>query len=401
MLEVAEAQGRIWSAFQALPGEWVSLELASGRVLANDVVAMRTQPPCAMSAMDGFAVRAIDTENDEPLRLIGESRAGAPFSGSIGPGEAVRIYTGAAVPSGADAILIQENAQFDPPTVVVKESVVSGQFVRRQGLDFETGQIGIERGTLLDARHIGLAASMGNTKLCVHRKPHVGIIATGDELHHPGEPLGPGDIISSNTPSLTAMVQAWGGRATDFGIVADNSAALVAALESAKHCDLIVTTGGASVGDFDLVQSATAQAGMALDFWKIRMRPGKPLIFGKLFDKPFLGLPGNPVSAAVCALVFMRGALKKMLAGDPALPMSSAMLEHPLPANDTRQDYIRGNFSDPDKTIVTSADRQDSSMFATFANADVLIVRPPFAPPVAAGERVDIVELPTVLGTRS
>ena len=329
MLSVDEAQKRIWAAFEPLGPEWLPLNQAHGRILSQDLTALRTQPPAAMSAMDGYAVRAQDVQIGQSLKVIGESPAGHPFAGQVCAGEAVRIFTGAVIPNGADAILIQENATAQGASLIPNENVPTGQFVRPAGLDFVKGWTGLFAGTRLGPREIGLAASMGHAFLAVRRKPRIALIATGDELLWPGQQPGPGEIISSNTPALAAMVDGWGGEALDLGIVGDNKDALLDRLRQAACADLIVTTGGASVGDLDLVQDAASQAGMALDFWKIRMRPGKPLIFGKLLNRPFIGLPGNPVSAAVCAIMFMRGALMTMLGLSTAILNSKAELSAP------------------------------------------------------------------------
>lgn len=401
MLDVAEAQARICAAFSVIGTEWVAVGDACGRVLAEDVCAQHDQPPAAMSAMDGYAVRACDVVLGQALSVIGESLAGHPFVGEVSQGQTVRIFTGAVIPTGADAILIQEDATRTDDEVLPQETVATGQFVRPRGLDFTVGWTGLRAGMVMDPRHVGLAASMGHAFLPVRRRPKVALIATGDELRWPGSTPDAGEIISSNTPSLAAMISSWGGDALDLGIVPDQPEPLTRAFHAGAQADLIVTTGGASVGDFDLVQNTAGDAGMALDFWKIRMRPGKPLIFGHLLDRPFLGLPGNPVSAAVCALIFLRGALMTMLGQTTALPIAKVELSEPLPANSIRQDYARGCYADASRQAVFGANIQDSSMFATFAMADVLIVRPPGDPARERGELVDIIDLSRVFGATS
>ena len=397
MIEVKEAQARIYAAVNVGPTEWVPLAAAGGRVLATDVAARRAQPPKAVSSMDGYAVRAADCT--EMLTVKGEMPAGAGLEHTVGPGEAVRIFTGSLIPEGADAVLIQEDAERDGNRLRTTASVTIGDFVRPAGLDFGAGWVGLQKGRLLDPRAVGLAASLGHGWLQVQRRPRVAIMATGNELRMPGETPLAHQITSSNTVALAAMVRNWGGDPIDLGIVADEPGALSTALEQARGADLIVTTGGASVGDHDLVQQVTGEQGMRLDFWKIRMRPGKPLIFGELFAKPFIGLPGNAVSAMVCAIMFLRGAIHRGLGLDPDLPMERARLASDLPANGDRRDFMRARRNNDGSVEV--ADRQDSSMLATMARADVLLVRPPHDRSRATGECMDIIDLCRVLQPRA
>ncbi len=394
MIPVEEALARILEAAPRTGREWVPLASALGRVLAGDLRALRRQPPVAVSAMDGFAVRASDARAGALLRLVGESRAGAGYPGGIGPGETVRIFTGAPLPAGADAVLIQEHARMRAQAVEVCAEVEAGRYIRPAGLDFEEGWLGLAAGTVLDARAVGLAAAMGHGWVPVRRRPRVALLATGDELVWPGSTPGPAQIVSSNSLALAAMVRGWGGEAWDLGIAPDRPEALADALREARGADVVVTTGGASVGSYDFVREAAGGLGLALDFWKIAMRPGKPLIFGRLGGMLFLGLPGNPVSAAVCALVFLRAVLRRSLGLDPALATERARVAAPLPANDERRDYLRAFWRETDTgREVVPADRQDSSMFALFARADALIVRPPHDPPRQPGERVEVVDL--------
>lgn len=401
MLPVAEAQARILAPLRPMPAEWVTLPEALGRVLAQDLLAKRDQPPVAVSAMDGYAVRAVDTE--EPgaaFRLVGEVPAGGAFPGVLGPFEAVRIFTGAPLPAGADAIQIQENATVEGSRVRFTGTVRPGTFVRPAGLDFSLGWKGLAAGTVLDARALGLAAAMGHGWLPVRRKPRVGLLATGNELRWPGETPEGSQIVSSNTVALAGMAAGWGATPVDLGICPDESAALIQRLRDARGLDLLVTTGGASVGDYDLVQGALEAEGLTLDFWKIAMRPGKPLLFGRLGELHVLGFPGNPVSVGVCAIVFLRGALQALLGLEPGLRLGEAALANDLPENDRRQDYLRGFWvSGEEGRRVGTAARQDSSMFATFAAADALVVRPPFDPPRAAGEMVAVVDIARALGS--
>jgi molybdopterin molybdotransferase len=402
MLAVAEAQARIQAAFAPMPVEWLTLDRALGRVLAEDLVARRDQPPVAVSAMDGYAVRAADTtDSGRWLRVTATAAAGGATPPPIGPGEAVRIFTGAPLPAGADAILIQENAEAADGRVRCLLPAERGRFVRPAGLDFGQGWRGLEAGRTLDPLALGLAAAMGHLWLPVHRRPRIGLLATGDELVRPGETPAGNAIVSSNTTALAAFLTVWGGEPVDLGIARDDPASLAAALDRAAGLDALVTTGGASVGEHDLVQQALARRGLELDFWQIAMRPGKPLIFGRLGTVPVLGFPGNPVSSAVCAIVFLRGAIRRALGRDPALPLTGARLATSLPANDQRQDHLRVRLEPgaDGPPWARPAERQDSSMFATLAHADALLVRPPHDPPLPEGAEVRIVRLRDVLLT--
>ncbi len=402
MISVEEARARILATVAQLPAEQVALSGGLGRVLAEDVVARVTQPPVAVSAMDGYAVRSADVARvPVTLAVIGSVPAGARFEGRVGAGQAVRIFTGAPVPGGADAIVIQEDTEAAAGNVTVKEAARAGQYVRPAGLDFRAGDVGVRAGRRLTARDIGLAAAMNVPWLKVHRRPRVAILSTGDELVMPGTPIGVSQIVCSNGISLAALIQACGGEAIDLGIAADNRDALAAMATGARGADILVTTGGASVGEHDLVREVLGQQGLELDFWKIAMRPGKPLIFGRIGGVPMLGLPGNPVSTLVCAAIFLVPALERMqgLAQSDA-PGPSAILATPLPGNDRRQDYLRATLSrrDDGALVATPFERQDSSMLATLAHADCLVVRPPLAPAAAAGALVEILRFPTGLG---
>ncbi len=395
MLPVAEAQARVVAPLRPLPAEWVALPQARGRVLAADLHAKRDQPPVAVSAMDGYAVRAADTaEPGRTFRIVGEAAAGEHGHPPVREGETVRIFTGGALPPGADAIVIQENAERMPDGVRFTASVAAGTFVRPAGLDFRRGWTGLVAGTALDGRALGLAASLGHVWLPVRRQPRIGLLATGNELRWPGETLEGSQISSSNTVMLGAMLAAWGAVPIDLGICPDDGAALAAHAREASGLDLMVTTGGASVGDYDLVQQVLGREGMELDFWKIAMRPGKPLLFGRLHGLPVLGFPGNPVSTAVCAIVFLRAALQSLLGMRVGLRLHEAELATDLGANDQRQDYMRATYEDgATRRRVRIAGRQDSSMLATLAHADALLVRPPHDPPRRDGETVSIVDL--------
>ncbi len=398
MLSVEEAQRRILAAARPTPAEQISLADAHGRVLAEDIAARRTQPPKAVSAMDGYAVRAEDVATvPVTLEIVGYAPAGDAHEGTLGPGHAVRIFTGGPVPDGADAIVIQEDTESDGKTVTVKESAPKGHYVRPAGLDFRAGDVLLPKGRLLSARDVGLAAAMNHPWLMVHRKPRVTILATGDEVVMPGDPLGPNQIVSSNGLGLAAAVRAFGGEPILLGIAPDDRDALGRMASGAAGSDLLITTGGASVGDHDLVQSVLGQQGLEVDFWQIAMRPGKPLMFGHIGGTMMIGLPGNPVSTLVCAMIFVQPALKRMigLAGDDAATVT-ARLAAPLPKNDRRQDYLRATAERDAQggLLVRSFEKQDSSMMAPLAKADCLIVRPPHAEPAPAGATVEVLPMP-------
>lgn len=400
MIPVAEARARVIAAAKKLPAEQIALAGALGRVLAEDVRARRTQPPLPVSAMDGYAVRAADVAKiPATLKVIGTVPAGKAYDGAVGPGQAVRIFTGAPVPAGADTIVIQENTRAADSTVeVIDGQAPKGRFIRPAGLDFREGDVLLPAGRVLTARDVGLAAGMNVPWLKVTRKPRIALLATGDEIVMPGDPVGANQIVSSNALALAAFIVASGGEAIDLGIAPDEEDGLRVMAEGAEGADMLVTTGGASVGDHDLVQRVLGNVGLEVDFWKIAMRPGKPLIFGHIGKTLLLGLPGNPVSALVCATLFLRPAIGAMLgARDIDPPPATAELTDGLPQNDEREDYLRGRISrGPDGRLrVTAFDRskQDSSVFSGLAAADALVVRPPHAPAAKAGDIVAIVPL--------
>jgi molybdopterin molybdotransferase len=397
MLSVAEARARIIAAFHPLGSEQVGLLSALGRVLAADVAARVTQPPAAVSAMDGYAVRADDVVSvPARLRIVGQAPAGGSYDGPVAAGQAVRIFTGGPLPAGADTIIIQEDTAAEGDHVVVREGASRGTYVRAAGLDFKAGDVLLQKGRLLTARDIGIAAAMNVPWLPVTRRPRIAILATGDEVVMPGDPLGPHQIISSNGLSLAAFVTACGGEPIHLGIAPDDRAALQAMAQGAVGADLLVTSGGASVGDHDLVQAALGEAGMKMDFWKIAMRPGKPLMFGTIGATRVLGVPGNPVSSLVCATMFLRPAIDVMLGriAEPE-PPATALLGRDLPENDNREDYLRARLSHDTqgRLVATPFDRQDSSMLSFLSKADCLVVRAPRAPAIKAGATVTIVPL--------
>jgi len=386
LLPVEDALARILADARPKPAEIVPLAQAGGRVLAEDVVARRHQPPFAASAMDGYAVRAADIANiPATLRVIGESAAGRRFDGPVGPGEAVRIFTGAPVPEGADTILIQENARrVDAGTLEALVATEAGRHIRRAGLDFTAGRTVLEAGRALDAGALSLAAAANCPSLPVHGQPAVAILATGDELVEPGMPPGPDQIVSSNNVGVAEIVRRAGGHPVDLGIARDSEAEIGAAIGRARDdgAEIIVTIGGASVGDHDLVHKALTGQGMVLDFWKIAMRPGKPLMFGRLGESFAIGLPGNPVSALVCAHLFLAPLVARLAGRAHADNMRDMRLGADMPANADRQDYVRARAVPVDgEMVATPLDLQDSSMLSALAAANVLIVRPPKASP--------------------
>lgn len=395
LLSVAEALTRVTGGFSLISSEQVALGDGLGRVLAEDVAARLTQPPSAVSAMDGYAVRAADVGSvPVTLKQIGVSQAGQGFPGAVGPGECARIFTGAPLPDGADAIVIQEDTTAVKEQITVMESAQSGADVRPAGLDFSVGDILLKTGAVLSARDLGLAAAMNVPWLRVRRRPRVAIVATGDEVMMPGDPIGADQIVSSNSIALAAIVRVLGGEPLGLGIARDTDASLRQVLSGAKGADVLVTIGGASVGDYDLVQKVMAEDGLDLNFYKVAMRPGKPLIFGRWKDIPVLGLPGNPVSAGVTSAIFLRAAINVMLGiGDGGLGTEKARLGCDVKANGMRQEFMRATLdTDSEGNLVTTPfDRQDSAMMASFASADCLVIRPVDAPSAQAGDIVEIV----------
>jgi molybdopterin molybdotransferase len=399
LISVAEARARVLGQAAPLPAEDVPLVAAHGRVLTADLAARRTQPPAAVSAMDGYAVRADDVAAAPArLRLIGEVAAGHPFDRPIGPGEAARIFTGGVLPPGADTVVVQELAGRDGDAVTIHKPTARGRNVRREGLDFEAGAVLLREGHRLSARDLSLAAAMNHPSVPVHRRPRVAVLATGDELVPPGQTPGHGQIVYSNGFALLALIGSEGAEAIDLGIVPDRLDATIAAVRRARErgADVLVTTGGASVGDHDLVQSAFAAEGMAQSFWKVALRPGRPLMHGRLGAMAVLGLPGNPVSAYVCALLFLVPLLRRLHGrADLGPDTEQAVLGCDLPENDERADYMRAALARaPDgRLVATPFPTQDSSMLAPLAQAGCLLIREPHAPAAAAGNACTIVTL--------
>jgi molybdopterin molybdotransferase len=396
-LSVEEAIAHILNGVIPLDSEQSHLIDAHGRILASDVAARLTQPPFAASAMDGYAVRLADiTTLPATLAVVGEAAAGSGYQATLNPGEAVRILTGAPVPPGCNAIVIQENANRAGPVLTIREGCPDPAHIRPKGGDFTSGQILLHAGRTLDARALTLAAASGHALLSVRRRPRVAILATGDELVPPGTLPGPDQIVSSNPIGLAALVRAFGGEPILLGIAPDNLADIVDHLERASNADIIVTTGGASVGDHDLVGPAFEQLGVKLDFWKLAMRPGKPMLFGRLGRQRLLGLPGNPVSALITARVFLSPLIDALLGkptsqNKPQMALLSAALE----ANGPRQHYMRAVFNDGSGNTPTVApvSNQDSSLLVPLAEANALIVRPPHAPASQKGTSVPVIRI--------
>ncbi|MGE0211844.1 MAG: gephyrin-like molybdotransferase Glp [Parvibaculaceae bacterium] len=396
LLPVDEARARILKGVKPLPHEPVALKDALGRVLAKPLKATRDQPPFDASAMDGYAVRAADAgEAPTRLKLIGSAPAGQRFEGRLGRGEAVRIFTGAPLPPGADAIVIQENADLAGDEVTVRAPAVKGKHIRRRGLDFRRGETVIEAPLRLNPRMIGLSAAMNHAELPVHRKPSVAILATGDELVSPGGSPAPDQIVTSNTSAISSLVRLWGAAPQDLGIARDTMAATAAAIARAEDAHVLVTTGGASVGEHDLVRQTLQALGFRIGFWKIAMRPGKPLMFATRGVQRVIGLPGNPVSAIICARLFLKPLIDRLLGLDEPDVLIEARLASPLFRNDERQDYLRARLGvdAAGRTTVTPFSVQDSSMQRLLASADALIVRPPRDPARKAGAKVKVLKL--------
>lgn len=397
LLSVEDALARILSAVNLQGDEDVAIAEAHGRVLAQDVASRMTQPPFNASAMDGYAVQASDIA-DVPcaLAVIGESAAGTPFEGAVSSGQAVRIFTGGAVPEGADTVVIQENTTREGDAVIVLEGAAAGTFVRPRGFDFSEGDVLLPKGRKLSARDLALAASMNVDALRVRRKPVVAILATGDELVVPGDEPAPGQIISSNPYALAAMIAVAGGEPVRLGIARDTLDSLDERIEAARDADILLTIGGASVGEHDLVQPALIAAGMELDFWKIAMRPGKPLMFGQLGKQCVLGLPGNPVSAIICTRVFLFPVIEKMLGLEAnESGISKGVLAAPLEANGPRQHYMRAMLEQAPagQTQVRPVRSQDSSLLSPLSMSDCLIIREPGAAAAVEGDEVSFLTL--------
>ena len=400
LMPVADALAAILSGAEPLGEELVALEQAYHRVLARDVAARRTQPPQAMSAMDGYAVRAADVaEVNAKLKVIGEVAAGRPFDRAIGKGEAARIFTGGVIPDGADAVVIREDTVTDGDCITITEAAATGRHIRPAGVDFREGDVLLKERSRLTERDLSLAASMNYPELPVRRRPKLALLATGDELVMPGQTPGPGQIIYSNGYALRALARAEGADTIDLGVAADTMEATTAGIRRARDlgADILVTTGGASVGDHDLVKESLEAENVRIAFWKIAMRPGKPMMHGRLGAMRVVGVPGNPVSSYVCTFLFVVP-LIRALSGRKVIhnARESALLGRDVGANDVREDYLRARLEErADGTVVaTPVNHQDSSLLANLAAAQALLIRAPFAPAAKAGSACEIVRLP-------
>ena len=400
LMPVTAALSAVLAGAEPLPEEMVALDAAHHRVLAHDVAALRTQPPQAMSAMDGYAVRSADASSVAArLKVIGEVAAGRPFQKTVGKGEAVRIFTGGVVPEGADAIIIQEDTVVEGGGITITEAAIAGRHLRPAGVDFRKGDVLLTRGTHLTDRDLSLTAGMNYAELPVRRRPKVAILATGDELVMPGSNPGPGQIVYSNGYALRALARQEGAETIDLGIAADSVEATTLGIRRARDsgADILITTGGASVGDHDLVKQSLEAEGVAMAFWRIAMRPGKPMMHGRLGTLRVIGLPGNPVSAYVCGFLFLVP-LIRALSGrtDIHHARETALLGRDVAGNDMREDYLRARLEvrKDGELVATPVDHQDSSLVANLAAARALVIRPPFAPAARAGSGCDILRLP-------
>ena len=394
LIPVSQALDAIFALVSPTDTEEVRLEIAHGRVLARPMQATRAQPPFASSAMDGYAVRFTDAVAGATLLLVGESAAGHGFDGIVGSGEAARIFTGAPVPEGADRVVIQENTTRDGDLVTLTDVPDDGGNIRIAGSDFNIGDA-VEAPRRLNARDLALLASMNLPAVPVHRKPIVAVIATGDELVMPGEAPSPNQIIASNSFGLKAICEAEGADVRLLPIARDDPASLTTVLGLAEGADLIVTIGGASVGDHDIVAQVAGELGLERSFYKVAMRPGKPLMSGRIGDSTLIGLPGNPVSSMVCAHIFIVPALRAMQ-GLPARARvrHQAFLFRPVSQNGPREHYMRASVTITDgQSLIAANSRQDSSLLTVLAEANCLMIRPPNDPARGAGDVIDYLPL--------
>jgi molybdopterin molybdotransferase len=397
LMPVSEALQRVLADAEPLGTERAALTDALGRVLADDLAATRTQPPADVSAMDGYAVRASDVaQAPAKLTVIGEVAAGHPFDGEVMPGQAARIFTGGLLPSGADCVVVQEVTRREGDAVIIERSGIAGRHIRRKGIDFTEGLVLLTRGTRLNDRDLMLAASMNHAAFSVFRRPKVAVIGTGDELVQPGREPAAGEIVYSNGFALTGLAQSEGAEARDFGIAHDSVEAIIAKVREARAwgADVLVTSGGASVGEHDLVRRALSSEGLDLSFWRVALRPGRPMMHGRLGRLQVLGVPGNPVSSYVVSFLFLVPLIRK-LSGRSHVERTpeSALLGRDLPENDEREDYLRAILTEsPDGPVATPVSSQDSSLMAPLSRAGCLLIRPPHAPAARAGSRCAILK---------
>src|SRR4051812_805849 len=399
-MPVADALAAILAGAEPLPEEVIALDTAFHRTLARDLAALRTQPPQAMSAMDGYAVRAADAaDRSARLKVIGEVAAGRPFERRVGAGEAVRIFTGGVIPDGADAVIIQEDIAASGEHITITETAKQGRHIRPAGADFREGDVLLAKGSRLTDRDLSLAAGMNYPELAVHRRPKVAVLATGDELVMPGATPGPGQIVYSNGYAVRALARAEGAETIDLGIAADTIEATTEGIRRAcdAEADILITMGGASVGDHDLVKRSLEAEGVAMAFWRIAMRPGKPMMHGRLGAMRVIGLPGNPVSSYVCGFLFLVP-LIRALSGRTHIHhvRETAVLGRDLGPNDQREDYLRARLEvgADGAPIAVPVSHQDSSLLGNLAAARALLVRPPFAPAIVAGTPCEFLRLP-------
>jgi molybdopterin molybdotransferase len=398
LISVEEALARVLDGVTPLPTEEIPIGEAHGRVLAGTLAARRTQPPADLSSMDGYAVQASDiAAMSANLRLIGESAAGKPFDGTMRAGETVRVFTGSVMPQGAEQVVPQENVGRNGDQVTIN-SPPKSKFVRRQGLDFKAGQVMLETGRRLNARDVGLLAAMDYAKVAVARRPRVAILPTGDELVAPGAGDAPDRIVASNPHALSALIRPENAEPIDLGIVPDKVELISAAIARARNlqADVLVTLGGASIGDHDLIAPALAEAGIPLSFHRIAMRPGRPMLLGLASNMRVLGLPGNPVSTFVCAFLFLLPLLRKLQGRADLLPEAEkAILGRALDQNDHRQDFLRAKLARgaDGQLVATPFKLQDSSMLSVLHAADCLIVRPPHAPAAPEGSPCEVLRI--------
>src|SRR3979490_2962379 len=399
-MPVADALSAVLAGAEPLPEEMVALDAAHHRVLARDVAALRTQPPQAMSAMDGYAVRSADASAVAArLKGIGEGAAGRPFERTIGKGEAVRIFTGGVIPEGADAVIIQEDTVIESGGITITEAAIPGRHIRPAGVDFCEGDILLARGTRLTDRDLSLGAGMNYPDLAVRRRPKVALLPTGDELVMPGSTAGPGQIVYSNGYALRALARHEGAETIDLGIAADTVEATALGIRRARDsgADILITTGGASVGDHDLVKQSLEAEGVTMAFGGSAVRPGKPMMHGRLGAMRVIGLPGNPVSSYVCGFLFLVPLIRSLSGRSVTHPTHErALLGREVAANDLREDYLRARLEvrSDGVLIATPVDHQDSSLLGNLAAARALVIRVPFAPAATAGSACDILRLP-------
>lgn len=395
MISRAEALQHISDVTRISESEYVAIRQGVGRTLVEPVIAQHTQPPDRMSAMDGYAVRCADCAPGKSLNLIGEAAAGHPFSGEVGAGDCVRVFTGSVIPEGADHVVIQEDVDRDGTAITIREAQPSARNIRAAGIDFRSGEVLIPSGYRLSARQLSICAAANLAEIKVRRAPVVALLANGDELRPPGSTLKPGQIIASNEYSLTALIEAWGGQVVNLGIAPDDPVDIRSRIETAHEADLFVPVGGASVGDHDHMKTVFSDLGFKTIFSKVAIRPGKPTWMSQHAGRLVLGLPGNPASALVCAHLFLKPLIASMLGAENLTPMVRARLQEPLSANGRRESFLRGrlSFSESGERVVTPAGNQDSSLLSPFVTANVLIHRSIEAPALGVGDAVDCVLL--------